>query len=132
MEERFFKTDEQWRELLTPEQFRVTRRQGTEPPFKNQYWDDKTPGRYLCVCCGQELFDSDHKFDSGTGWPSFDRPIGEDRVQTETDRSLAVERTEVHCARCGAHLGHLFDDGPPPTRLRYCINSTSLNLRPRH
>jgi peptide-methionine (R)-S-oxide reductase len=121
-------TDDQWRAVLTPEQFRVLRKAGTERAFTGVYWDTKAGGVYRCAGCGQRLFDADDKFESGTGWPSFTRPRDEDSVETHSDASLGMARTEVHCARCGGHLGHVFPDGPAPTRLRYCINSVSLKL----
>jgi peptide-methionine (R)-S-oxide reductase len=122
------KTDEEWKKMLTPEQYNVCRNKDTEIPFTGKYNDCKEKGVYKCSCCGNELFDSDTKFESGTGWPSFNKPINEENVKCESDTSMGIVRTEVMCKKCGAHLGHVFDDGPQPTKLRYCINSISLNL----
>jgi len=126
--EKIRKTDAEWRSMLTEEQYRVTRKHATERPFSNAYNDEKAPGVYHCICCGEPLFDSDTKYDSGTGWPSFFAPISEDAVGTKTDRAFFMTRTEVHCARCEAHLGHVFPDGPAPTGQRFCMNSASLKL----
>jgi len=124
------RTEEEWRKLLTPEQFRILRQKGTERAFTGAYWDSHDPAVYACAGCGAPLFSSETKFDSGTGWPSFTQPIAQGRVDSETDASHGMVRTEVTCARCGGHLGHVFDDGPRPTGLRFCINSASLKQVP--
>jgi peptide-methionine (R)-S-oxide reductase len=128
MTEKLNKSDMEWRKELTPEQYRVCRKRGTERAFSGEFWNHKAAGRYLCVCCGLPLFDSSTKFDSGTGWPSFTAPVGGGAVREETDTSFFMRRTEVLCATCDAHLGHVFPDGPGPTGLRYCMNSASLRL----
>ncbi len=131
MKSKVIKSDTEWQQELTPEQYRVARRKGTERAYAGAYHATKERGVYACVCCGTPLFSSTSKFDSGTGWPSFTAPITPENVATETDRTLWMRRTEVLCATCDAHLGHVFDDGPRPTGLRYCINSVSLRLEPQ-
>jgi peptide-methionine (R)-S-oxide reductase len=129
MTEKVVKNEQQWREQLTEEQYQVARQAGTEPAFTGKYWDCKEDGTYRCVCCGEELFRSEDKFDSGSGWPSFTRPASEATIDEERDLSHGMIRTEVRCSRCDAHLGHVFPDGPDPAGLRYCINSASLELK---
>jgi peptide-methionine (R)-S-oxide reductase len=124
------KDEKEWREILTPEQFRVTRKKGTEPAFTGEYWNSTDPGTYLCVCCDTPLFSSGTKFDSGCGWPSFTAPVDPDSIREESDNSFFMRRTEILCEGCDAHLGHVFPDGPPPSGLRYCLNSAALRHVP--
>jgi peptide-methionine (R)-S-oxide reductase len=128
--DRVERSEEEWRRRLTPTAYHVTRQRGTEPPFTGRYWDSKEEGTYVCVGCGNELFGSDAKYDSGSGWPSYHAPIAPERVRSTPDDSLLARRTEVVCARCDAHLGHVFEDGPGPGGMRYCINSVALDLKP--
>jgi peptide-methionine (R)-S-oxide reductase len=129
MKEKIKKSDEEWKKELSDEEFRILRKKGTEPPFTGKYHDNKKKGRYFCAGCGTELFSSDTKYDSGSGWPSFYSPIDDENVETKPDLSLGMKRTEILCSKCGGHLGHVFEDGPKPTGQRYCVNSASLKFK---
>ena len=131
MSDKVVKTDAEWRAQLSPDEYRVAREKGTERAFTGRYWDHHEQGTYTCIGCGAPLFDAATKFESGSGWPSYFAPVTQDAVETESDRSHSMVRTEVHCARCGTHLGHIFPDGPKPTGLRYCVNSLSLGFQPK-
>lgn len=128
MADKIEKTPQEWKEVLTPDQFEVCINKGTEPPFSGKYYKNKEKGTYKCVCCGEPLFTSETKYDSGSGWPSFWQPLSDEKIEYISDNAYGMIRTEVNCKKCGAHLGHVFDDGPKPTNLRYCINSISLDL----
>lgn len=131
MAEKMNKSEAEWKKELTPEQYRILREKGTERAFTGEYWNEHRDGSYVCAACGHEMFSSEHKFDSGTGWPSFFCPVGKDKVATKSDQSHGMARTEVICPSCGGHLGHVFNDGPPPTHERYCMNSAALKFKPK-